>query len=153
MSTKIARINQIRENYNIPPQLIELEITESMYISNSSEISELIKELHRLGYKVSMDDFGSGYSNLSALADMDFDLIKLDKGFCSNKDNQKEKIILAFIMELAHELDMDVLCEGVETKELMEYLKDVGCNIVQGFLFDKPIPQDLFFKKYFENKN
>ena len=100
-----------------------------------------------------MDDFGSGYSNLSALADMDFDLIKLDKGFCSNKDNQKEKIILAFIMELAHELDMDVLCEGVETKELMEYLKDVGCNIVQGFLFDKPIPQDLFFKKYFENKN
>ncbi len=149
----IETINQIRENYNIPPQLIELEITESMYISNSSEISELIKELHRLGYKVSMDDFGSGYSNLSALADMDFDLIKLDKGFCSNKDNQKEKIILAFIMELAHELDMDVLCEGVETKELMEYLKDVGCNIVQGFLFDKPIPQDLFFKKYFENKN
>ncbi len=149
----INTINQIRENYNVPPHLIELEITEGMYVSNSSEISELIKELHRLGYKVSMDDFGSGYSNLSALADMDFDLIKLDKGFCSNKDNQKEKVILAFIMELAHELDMDVLCEGVETKELMEYLRDVGCNIVQGFLFDKPIPQEMFFKKYFDNKN
>lgn len=144
----IKTINEIRENYNIDPSLIELEITEGMYISKSQEISKLIKTLHSFGYKVSMDDFGSGYSNLAALADLDFDMIKLDKGFCSNQDNEKEKIILGFVMELAHELDMDVLCEGVETKEFMEYLKDIGCNIVQGFLFDRPIPAANFYDKY-----
>ncbi len=144
----IKTINGIREKYNISPSLIELEITEGMYISKSQEISKLIKTLHSFGYKVSMDDFGSGYSNLAALADLDFDMIKLDKGFCSNQDDEKEKIILEFVMELAHELDMDVLCEGVETKEFMEYLKNIGCNIVQGFLFDKPIPAIEFYNKY-----
>ena len=119
-----------------------------MYISKSQEISKLIKTLHSFDYKVSMDDFGSGYSNLAALADLDFDMIKLDKGFCSNQDNEKEKIILGFVMELAHELDMDVLCEGVETQEFMEYLKGIGCNIVQGFLFDRPIPAINFYEKY-----
>lgn len=146
--TYINKIDSIRKDYNIPPELIELEITEGMYVSDVKEISNLIKKLHYLGYRVSMDDFGSGYSNLAALADMDFDLIKLDKGFCVNTKNEKEKIILSFVMELAHELDMDVLCEGVETKEFMEYLKSIGCNIVQGYLFDKPIPEEHFYDKY-----
>ncbi len=145
-------INSIREKYDIDPSLIEIEITEGMYIENIDQISQFIKKLHDNGYKISMDDFGAGYSNLSSLATLDFDLIKLDKNFCSNKENEKENIILSFVMALAKKLKMDVLCEGVETQEFAEYLKTLGCTLVQGFLFERPIPSDDFKKKYLKRK-
>ena len=144
----ISRINSIREKYSIESSYIEIEITEGMYIDNIDQISLFIKKLHNYGYRISMDDFGSGYSNLSSLATLDFDLIKLDKNFCADKANEKENIILAFVMALAKRLKMDVLCEGVETQEFAEYLKTIGCTMVQGFLFERPIPSDLFKEKY-----
>lgn len=148
----IETINAIREKYGIDPSLIEIEITEGMYIENIDQISQFIKKLHDCGYKISMDDFGAGYSNLSSLATLDFDLIKLDKNFCSNKENEKENIILSFVMALAKKLKMDVLCEGVETQEFAEYLKTIGCTLVQGFLFERPIPSEDFKKKYLFKK-
>lgn len=147
----LNEINRIRDKYDIDPALIEIEITEGMYIDNINRISSFMDKLHSHGYSISMDDFGAGYSNLSSLATLDFDLIKLDKGFCSNPDNKKESIILSFVMSLAKNLNVDVLCEGVETKEFAEYLKDIGCNLVQGFLYEKPIPADDFKKKYLIN--
>ena len=87
---------ELRKKYNIDASLLEIEITEGMYIDNIDKISSFIKNLHDYGYKVSMDDFGSGYSNLASLAALDVDLIKLDKGFCTNIDNTKEKTILKF---------------------------------------------------------
>lgn len=147
----ISTINSIREKYDIDPSLIEIEITEGMYIENIQEISDFINKLHSHGYKISMDDFGSGYSNLSSLATLDFDLIKLDKNFCGNKDNKKENIILSFVMNLAKNLKMDVLCEGVETEEFAQYLKEIGCTLVQGFLYEKPIPAEDFKIKYLKN--
>lgn len=144
----IKTINSIREKYDIDPSLIEIEITEGMYIENIQEISDFINKLHSFGYKISMDDFGSGYSNLSSLATLDFDLIKLDKNFCGNINNKKENIILSFVMNLAKNLKMDVLCEGVETEEFAQYLKDVGCTLVQGFLYERPIPCEQFKEKY-----
>ena len=119
-----------------------------MYIDNIDKISSFIKNLHDCGYKVSMDDFGSGYSNLASLAALDVDLIKLDKGFCTNIDNTKEKTILKFIMTLANNLNMEVLCEGVESEDLVKYLKSIGCYLVQGFLYERPIPKDEFKNKY-----
>ena len=144
----IETIEAIRIKYDISPSLIEIEITEGMYIDNINQISEFIKNLHDLGYSISMDDFGSGYSNLSSLATLDFDLIKLDKGFCANRDNEKENIILSFVMALAKNLHIDVLCEGVETSEFVEFLKTIGCNLVQGFFFERPIPSNDFKTKY-----
>lgn len=144
----INNINTIREKYDISPSLIEIEITEGMYIDNIELISEMMKKLHESGYLVSMDDFGAGYSNLSSLASLDFDTIKLDKGFCSNQNNEKEQIILSFIVTLSQKLNMNVLCEGVETKELVEFLQKVGCYLVQGFYYEKPIPASDFILKY-----
>lgn len=144
----IERINSIRNKYQINPNLIEIEITEGMYIENIDQMSEFLKILRGYGYRIAMDDFGSGYSNLSSLAALDFDVIKLDKSFCSNKDNEKELIILKFVMQLAKQLKMEVLCEGVETEEFCKYLQSLGCNLVQGFLFERPIPADTFKNKY-----
>ena len=144
----IDKINIIREKYDISPNLIEIEITEGMYIDNIELISSMMKKLHKFGYSISMDDFGAGYSNLSSLASLDFDTIKLDRNFCSNKEGEKEKIILSFIMKLAEKLNVDVLCEGVETKELIDFLQSIGCNIVQGFYYDRPLPSEEFKNKY-----
>ncbi|MBQ3253022.1 MAG: EAL domain-containing protein, partial [Acholeplasmatales bacterium] len=72
----------------------------------------------------------------------------LDRNFCSNKEGEKEKIILSFIMKLAEKLNVDVLCEGVETKELIDFLQSIGCNIVQGFYYDRPLPSEEFKNKY-----
>ncbi len=144
----IETIDSIRKEYNLDASLFDIEITEGMYIENTDQIADFIKSLHEAGYSVSMDDFGAGYSNLSNLACLNFDLVKLDKNFCNDKENEKENIILSFVMSLVKNLKMDVLCEGVETKEFALYLKKLGCNLVQGFLFDKPIPADDFFNKY-----
>lgn len=144
----ISRINEIRAMYNVPSRLIEIEITEGTYLANTEATSQFIENLHYYGYKVSMDDFGSGYSNLSSLAALDVDLMKLDRGFCTNRHNKKENVILSFVMTLAKNLNIDVLCEGVENEELVDYLKSVGCTIVQGFLYDRPIPANDFKKKY-----
>ena len=147
----LERINNIRIKYNISPSLIEIEITEGMFVSNSDEISAFMDKLHSEGYTISMDDFGAGYSNLSSLANLNFDLIKLDKNFCSNQENEKETIILSMIMKLTKKLKLQVLCEGVETQDYADYLKSIGCDIVQGYLYDKPIPATQFKEKYIDN--
>ena len=144
----IKRINEIRELYKIDAKLIEIEITESMYIENVDVIAKFINDLHAHNYSISMDDFGSGYSNLANLANLDFDTIKLDKNFCGNQSNPKESIILSTIMNLVKNLNMDVLCEGVETSETANFLRSVGCKVVQGYLFDRPINCTEFKKKY-----
>ncbi|MBR3617594.1 MAG: EAL domain-containing protein [Acholeplasmatales bacterium] len=95
-----------------------------------------------------MDDFGAGYSSLSSLSKLDFDTIKIDKDFCSKNESKKEKAILKFIMQMAKNLDVSVLCEGVETKENVEFLKSIGCTLIQGYYFDKPIPAEDFKNKY-----
>lgn len=146
----LTRLNIIREKYNIDAKYLEIEITESMYNDNVDAIAKFIDDLHSYGYFVSMDDFGSGYSNLACLAKLDFDIIKLDKTFCSDITNIKKQKILAFTMKLAKNLDTDVLCEGVETKELIDILKDLGCNIVQGYYYSKPIPKEEFIEKFIE---
>lgn len=148
----IKRINEIREIYKIDAKLIEIEITEGMYIDNVDVISKFIDDLHAHDYSISMDDFGSGYSNLANLANLDFDTIKLDKGFCGDQNNPKEGIILSTVMKLVKSLKMDVLCEGVETSETANFLRSIGCKVVQGYLFDKPIICSEFKKKYLSKK-
>ena len=95
-----------------------------------------------------MDDFGAGYSNFSTLSHLNFDIIKLDKELCNNVNNKKEIIILKYITELVKSLNMRVLCEGVEDNSLADYLKEIGCDYIQGYLYDKPLPIEDFVKKY-----
>ena len=140
-------LNRIKRKYEIPDNLIELEITEGMFYNNDDIIAEFIDLLHESGYKVLMDDFGSGYSNISSLATLNFDCIKLDKSLAQN-NTKKHQTIVSSLISMIKNLNMSVLCEGVETNDYAEFLKTVGCNIIQGYLYDKPLPEEDFKKKY-----
>ena len=140
-------LNRIKRKYEIPDEYLELEITEGMFYNNDDIIANFIDLLHEFGYKVLMDDFGSGYSNISSLATLKFDCIKLDKSLVRD-ESPKHQTIVQYLISLIKNLNMSVLCEGVETKEYAEFLKKAGCNIIQGYLYDKPLPEAEFKKKY-----
>lgn len=142
------RINSILSKYNIPKHLIEFEITERVFLELDNA-AEFMNEMNTLGYLVSMDDFGSGYSSLNLLNQVSFTTLKLDRCFLSDKaDDGKSKIILKSIFKMAEYLDMSVICEGVESIKQEELLKSVGCNYVQGYYYSKPIPEHEFVSKY-----
>ncbi len=146
----INKIEEIRKEYNIDSNLIEIEITEGMYYEKALIISKFISNLHKIGYKVSMDDFGAGYSNLVAMAKLNFDIIKFDRSFCMDIDNENVKTMLNKLMELIKTMKMSTICEGVETKESVDYLKKIGCDSIQGYYYSKPIPWKDFIEKYYK---
>ncbi len=141
----IDRILNLMDRYNVPPEYLEFELTETTCMENTDRAVRFIDKLHNMGIKVSMDDFGSGYSSLNLLSEVSFDVIKLDRGFLKNEDlRKKERIILSNIINMANELGMKSLCEGVENEKQSCFLKDIGCNIQQGFFFSKPVPRMEF---------
>ncbi|GAA0079057.1 hypothetical protein UT300005_34360 [Clostridium sp. CTA-5] len=144
----IPRLKNLTQKYNIPTSLIELELTESMFFENVDYLLKTMKELKLLGFTCSIDDFGSGYSSLNLLKDLPIDVLKLDKDFFPNHYiNKKEKVIISNIVKMAKELDITVLSEGIETEEQADFLTEIGCNMAQGYLFDKPMPINVFEKK------
>lgn len=146
-------VKELFEEFKIPPELVEFELTESIYLDNTEKALELVDGLHNLGIKVSMDDFGSGYSSLNLLSRLPIDTIKLDKVFLKDNNLQEsDKIIIACVVDMAKRLQIVSLCEGVETLEQSEYLKEVGCQILQGYYFSRPIPQDQF-EKFIDEKD
>ena len=106
----------------------------------------LMKKLREeLGVMVSMDDFGSGYSSLNVLTKLPLDVLKLDKDFLKDFENDPdEKIIIPSVIDMAKKLNLSVVCEGVETKEQVAFLQDVGCDYAQGYFYSKPIPVEQF---------
>ncbi|MBP3475266.1 MAG: EAL domain-containing protein [Lachnospiraceae bacterium] len=145
-------VKELFEEFKIPVSLIEFELTESIYLDNTEKALELINGLHKIGTKVSMDDFGSGYSSLNLLSRLPIDIIKLDKVFLKDDNLQEnDKIIISCVVDMAKRLQITSLCEGVETSEQSAYLKEVGCQIQQGYYFSRPIPQDMFEKFMDEN--
>lgn len=144
----LEEIEAIRKKYDVSASLIEIEITEGMYTDNNEIIRDFIFKLHSIGYKVSMDDFGSGYSNITALSQLNFDTIKFDRSFLSTPTNEKETLIITVMTKLVKQLNMNVLCEGVETEEYERYLTEIGCDYIQGYYYDKPLPLDKFKEKY-----
>ena len=145
----INTINSIRNKYNIPIELIELEITEGMYTENIDDIELFVNKLRKEGYSISIDDFGSGYSNLNSIANLDFQIIKLDKSLCDTTSKRKE-MILAAIISMAKNNGHIVVCEGVEDKDMYEKLSSLGADLIQGYYFDKPLEKDEFRKKYID---
>lgn len=138
-------VEELFEEYQIPSELIEFELTESIYLDNTQLALDLIKGLHNLGTKVSMDDFGSGYSSLNLLSRLPIDIIKLDKVFLKDDILQEsDKIVISCMVDMAKRLSIVSLCEGVETLEQSDYLKEIGCQIQQGYYFSRPIPQEEF---------
>ena len=129
------------EKYNVPKEFIDVEITESALTVQQDFLPDAIKKLRDFGYKVWLDDFGSGYSSLNVLKDYHFDVLKIDMKFLSGfKSNEKTRPILENIVDLTKQLKMISLTEGVETEEQYEFLGNIGCERVQGYLFSKPVP-------------
>lgn len=136
----IVGLNDTRESYQLPPSALRLEITESLYVEQPKIMASFIDELRGTGYRVEMDDFGSGYSSLNTLKDMDIDMLKLDMKFLSSIYTEKGAKIIKAVVAMANMLEIPMLAEGVETEEQVNFLRSVGCKYVQGYYFSKPIP-------------
>jgi diguanylate cyclase (GGDEF)-like protein len=137
------------EKYNIDPEQLRIEITETTIMENPERQIELIGRLRLAKFYVEMDDFGSGYSSLGMLKDLHIDAIKLDMRFLSRGvDEERCKKVIKLTVSLIKELEMTAIAEGVETQEEVEYLKKIGCDIFQGFHFSRPITVEEFERRY-----
>lgn len=131
--------------YGIRPEELHLEITESAYTENATQIIATVDNLRKLGFVIEMDDFGSGYSSLNMLNQMKLDILKLDMKFIQSETAKPvDQGILRFIVGLARWMNLSVVAEGVETREQLERLREIGCDYVQGYFFAKPMPSDEF---------
>lgn len=138
------KIMNVINRYGIEPHFLEVEFTETAYTDDFNAIKQAIIDLKSYGLMVSMDDFGTGYSSLALLKDLDFDILKLDKSLAGSNDDTRGQVVLENVLHMAKELSMTTVCEGVEDKTIVENLKDMGCNIIQGYYFDKPLPESEF---------
>ena len=132
------------ERYDVPAELLHLEITESAYMEAPEQLIGVVTKLRAAGFVVEMDDFGSGYSSLNTLKDVPVDVLKLDMGFLDARDSSRGGLILASVVRMARWLDLPIIAEGVETQQQAAYLASVGCEYMQGYLFSRPVDRDTF---------
>ncbi len=130
--------------YEIAPQDIIFEITENVYIHNVTAVNHMIYKFHEAGIHISMDDFGSGYSSLNTLKDILFDEVKMDKSFLKEGLPVNGKIVIEEIFHLLKRTHKSIVCEGIETKEVADFLIEAGCNELQGYYYYKPMPMETF---------
>ena len=134
---------EILRKYDLEPRLLHLEITESAYTENPGQLIAAVDQLRQLGFVIEMDDFGSGYSSLNMLNQMHLDVLKLDMEFVRNETAKPvDQGILRFIVGLARWMNLEVVAEGVETREQLQRLRELGCDYAQGYLLGKPMPPD-----------
>lgn len=141
---------RLKEKYNIPNGLLELECTESVLVENAELLEMVMRTMRVSGFFFSMDDFGSGYSSLNLLKDITVDILKLDMMFFRN-ENLKEprhQTIISSIISMAKALNMKVVAEGVETEEQLQLLRKFGCDYIQGYLISRPIPENEFENQF-----
>lgn len=128
-------------------EMLKLEVTESAYTENAGQVIQVVEGLRKKGYEVEMDDFGSGYSSLNMLSLMPVDVLKMDRAFIRNiENNEKDEQLVALILGIAKSLKIPVVAEGVEKATQLKKLKELGCEMVQGYYFSKPLPVSEFEK-------
>ncbi len=148
----VDEVREIADKYSIPHHYIEIELTESTMIEEVEIIENLFKDLHKLGFRISIDDFGSGFSSLGLLKNLTADILKLDKTFFHDKkDLVRGDLIIEGIVKLAQSLSMFVVAEGIEEPEQLELLRFVGCDAAQGYLYSKPISTAAFTTLFSED--
>lgn len=141
----IWRLREIVDKYDIPYKYIELELTESVFMENADKLLTIVRKLHDIGFKLSIDDFGSGYSSLNMLKDIPVDVVKIDREFFNGTVNsERGRAVISTVVDLAKNLDMQVISEGVETIEQVEFLTEINCAMVQGYYFAKPMTMSDF---------
>lgn len=142
-------IIDIINRYSLDSRYIEVELTESSCMEDLQLLRQFSEKIKGAGIKLAIDDFGTGYSSLSMLHEFDADVVKLDKSFLDSATtgSKRSQVFIQNIISMVDDLDEATICEGVETKEQLEFLKDAGCNMIQGYYFDKPLPKDEFEKR------
>ena len=146
---------EIKERYNIPDGMIEIELTETVFIDDSQLlfVKSVLDGFRACGFRVALDDFGFAYSSLGVLNELEVDTLKLDRTFFLN-ENTKSRKIVAQLIQLAHSLNMSVVAEGIEQMEQVEVLKDMHCDLIQGYVYSRPIPVGEFeaWREAYENQ-
>ena len=151
-ATLLDDLMEIMHKYNLSFNELFLEVTESACIEDAKEVTKRVTALKNKGFIIEMDDFGTGYSSLHMLSSLPLDALKIDRSFVFNLfNNEKSKIMVQVIVELAKLLSAKCIAEGVENEEQLLLLKEMGVEIIQGFYFSQPIPTDEFFNKYLKN--
>ncbi len=148
------KIKKVCDKHQIKPSTIVVEVTERIDELDSNRLSALVEELLEMGFTISLDDFGSGHSNLSVLTSTNFGEVKIDKSIVQSiTDNSKSYSIAKLIVGMCNDLNInDTLAEGIETEEQLEFVKKINCKLGQGYLFGKPIPIDEFANRHIKNK-
>lgn len=142
------QIRDIVDAAGTPHELIEIELTESAFFDDKNALIRTLERLKSYGFSVSMDDFGSGYSSLNSLKDMSLDVLKLDADFFrGDADEKRKEIVVSEAIRLAKCLNMRTVAEGVEEKEQVEFLAGQGCDMIQGFVFAKPMPREEYMER------
>lgn len=145
------RYKEVLSRYEIPPMSIEIELTESLFYNDISILNDLVTQIHAAGLSCSIDDFGSGYSSLNMLKDVHVDTLKLDRVFFageSDEDDRGQNVIQS-VIQLAQALNLHTVSEGVEERRQVEFLKEMQCDLIQGYVFAKPMPVAEFEKLAF----
>ena len=141
----VEQLSAIADRYQIPHPLLEVEITESTIASVPERVAPVLVELKQHGFQIAIDDFGSGYSSLGQLQRLRADVLKLDRSFvCDGLRGMRERTVIENLVHMVGELGMSVICEGVETQAQAQVLRDIGCQVAQGFYFYRPMQADAF---------
>ena len=129
----------------MPGDLLELELTEGILIDASDQVLQQLQALKALGIRLALDDFGTGFSSLAYLSRFPLDVLKIDRGFVDQiGENRQNRVIVRSTLNLAHDLGLSVVAEGVETAQQRDWLAEQGCDELQGYLFSRPVPEDEF---------
>ena len=145
----IEHVDELIRESGVPAEYFEFELTETVFCENIQEITKQINFLRNRGYKISMDDFGSGYNSLHMLGKIPVDIIKFDRGFVLHSITvESGRKIMTSLVNTFQEVNFDVICEGIESEEEERIVHECGCNLVQGYLHDRPLPSDVFAEKY-----
>lgn len=143
--TFTSHLEELADKYEIPKDVIEMEITESIFGDEDRAAITLMYDLKKRNFTLSMDDFGSGYSSLNLLRELPIDTLKIDKGFLdTTDDNARSRVIVEEIISMATKINIKTVCEGVETEQQRDFLKKAGCDMVQGFFYARPMPLEEF---------
>ena len=138
-------LTNLLDKYNLTPDRLNLEITESLFLDNPEELNRVLERLQRMGFKLEVDDFGSGFSSLNLIRNISVDTIKIDKEFLDSEiASEKGKIVVNHTIGMAKDLNLQVIAEGVETKAHVDFLRESHCDIAQGYFFAKPMPIEEF---------
>ncbi len=140
-----ARLTALLEKNDLTPSDLMLEITESAYADDAKGLIDVVNSLRDIGFKIEMDDFGTGYSSLNMITTIPIDVLKMDMIFIRNMNRDEKSLkLVELVIDIAKFLKVPVVAEGVEDKEQVEQLKNMGCDIIQGYYFSRPVPPDEF---------